>query len=216
MWLLAINCIFVSWQLWKLFQNINFSGKNLCLTLSNWSRTHRLATQPSSLRQITYLTLPYLSCYCTSAWQLDECFLSNSSSRMAINTTLNCRFPYSKKGKNKRPVGYITFNECIIFKLQIITQVSSSTHMIAVTTDSCTSLQTKSLSHSTKHTHTHTHPTVRPITLYFCRWFGSRFPPSSLCKLRGEHRHQMRWSRALAHRMVCRCHRTLKIQWTVS
>lgn len=100
-----------------------------------------------------YLTLPYLSCYCNLASQLDECKLSNSSSRMAIITTFKRRFPYSQKGKKKRPVGYITLNGCIIFKLQIMTQVSSSTHVIAVTADSRTSLQ--SLSHTQSHTNTH-------------------------------------------------------------
>jgi len=35
--------------------------------------------------------------------------------------------------------------------------VSSSTYMIAVTTDSCMSLQTKSLSHTNTNTQTHTH-----------------------------------------------------------
>ena len=76
---------------------------------------------------------------------------------MAINTTLNCRFSYSLTEKKKRPVGYITLNEWKIFHSQIITQVSTSTHMIAVTTDSFTPLQTKSVSLSLSHTHTHTH-----------------------------------------------------------
>jgi hypothetical protein len=85
---------------------------------------------------------------------------------MAINTTFNCRFPYSQKGMKEKACWILSLlNECIIFKLQIITQVSSSTHVIAVTTNSCTSLQTKSLSHTNKqantHTHTHTHTHIQ-------------------------------------------------------